>query len=170
MRGQLAAGALVDLAVGAQDLLGALERPGDQPAVDGRADLVQRKGERRDHAEVGARAADRPEQVGVLVAAGGADLAVGGDDLDREQVVDRPAEAARQIAEAAAERQARDADLREEAQRRGEAVALRGVVDVPEREPAPTVAVLASGSTSTVRSADMSIVSPPSTSAVPAML
>ena len=118
----------VSVAVGVEDLGGALERPRDQAAEDGRADLVQAEGELGDDAEPRAGAAQRPEQVGVLVAARPADLPVGGDDLDLEQVVDRPAEAAREVAEPAAERQAGDADLREEAERRrpGRAPGSRG--------------------------------------------
>ena len=89
---------------------------------------------RRDDAEVGAGAADRPEQVGVLVAVRRARIAaVGGDDLDRHQVVDRPAEAAGEVAEAAAERQAGDADLGEEAEHGGEPVLLRRPVDVAQQ-------------------------------------
>ena len=48
---------------------------------------VQVELERRDDAEAAAAAAHRPEQVGVLVAARGAHRPVGGDDLDRAQVV-----------------------------------------------------------------------------------
>ncbi|MGH9183784.1 MAG: hypothetical protein ACRDZ9_08290 [Acidimicrobiales bacterium] len=65
-----------------EDLVGPIEGPGDQPAVDGRAELVEAEREPGDDAEVAATAAKRPEQVGVLVAVGGADLAVGGDHLD----------------------------------------------------------------------------------------
>jgi hypothetical protein len=39
------------------------------------------------HAEVAAAAAQPPEQVGVLVLAGRHELAVGGDDIRRQQVV-----------------------------------------------------------------------------------
>ena len=67
--------------------------------------------------------------------AGAPDAAVGGDDLDLDQVVDRPPEAARQVAEAAAERQARHADLGDEPERRGEPVELGLAVDVAEQAP-----------------------------------
>lgn len=90
-----------DRPVGGEDLVGPRERPGDQPAVHGWADLVQAEREARDHTEVGASAAQRPEQVGVLVAVGDADLTVSGDDLDLLEVVDRPPEAAGQVAKAA---------------------------------------------------------------------
>ena len=42
-------------------------------------------------AEVAAAAADRPEQVGVGLGVGADELAVGGHDVGREQVVDRQA-------------------------------------------------------------------------------
>ena len=120
-------------AVRVEDLRGTLEREGDQAAEHGRADVVQAEGELGDDTEAGARAAERPEQVGVLVAAGPADLAVGGDDLGLEQVVDGPAEPAGEVAEPAAERQPGDADLGEEAERHGEAVCLGRAVDVAEQ-------------------------------------
>ena len=67
------------------------------------------------------------------------DLAVGGDDLDLLEVVDRPAEAARQVAEAAAEREAGDADLGDEAEHGRQPVLLRRPVDVLEQAPGPDV-------------------------------
>ena len=95
--------------------------------------------------KIAAGAADRPEEIGVLVAAGGADLAVRGDDLDLLEVVDRPAEAARQIAEPAAEGEAGDADLGDEAEHRREPVLLRRPVDVLEQTPRPDVGELGVG-------------------------
>ena len=70
---------------------------------------------------------------GSRVAARVTDAAVGRDDLDAEQVVDRPAEAAAEVAEPAAEREPGDADARDEAERRRQAVPLRGAIDVAER-------------------------------------
>jgi hypothetical protein len=93
---------------------------------------VQLQHEARDDAQVGSGAAHRPEEVVVLVAAGPAHLAVGRDDLDLDQVVDRPAEAPCEVAEAAPERQAGHAHLRYEAQRRGQTVELRLAVYVPQ--------------------------------------
>ena len=129
-RGQLARRLGRDRPVRAQELLGPFERPCDEAAEHGRADLVQAERERGDDAEVGAGPANGPEQVFVLVAARAPDAAVGGDDLDLEQVVDRPAEAAREVAEAAAEGETGHADLGEEAERGGEAVTLGRAVDV----------------------------------------
>ncbi len=122
-----------ELAVGLEHLLGLLERPRDEAALHHRPDLVQPEREAGDDAQVRAGAAHRPEEVGVLVAARPADPPVGRHDLDLEQVVDRPAEPARQIAEAAAQGEAGDSDLRDEAERGGKAVALGRAVDVAEQ-------------------------------------
>ena len=130
--GQLPGGGGGERPVGGHDLVGPLERPGDQPAVDLGPDRVQPEAEPGDHAEVAAAAPQRPEQVRVPVAAGRPDLAVGADDLGLDQVVDRPAEPAGQVAEAAAEGQAGHADLGDEAERGGQAVGLGGPVDVAQ--------------------------------------
>ena len=61
-------------------------------------------------AEVAAAAADRPEQVRVRVAVGAHELAVRGHDVGREQVVDREPVLAHEVADAAAEGEAADAD------------------------------------------------------------
>ena len=118
--------------VGAQDLLRALERPGDEAPVHGRADLVETERERRDDPEVRARASDRPVEVGVLVPTRTTDQAVGGDDLGLQQVVDRPPEAPGEVAETTAERQSRHADFGDEPQRHGQAEALRLAVDLAQ--------------------------------------
>ncbi len=60
-------------------------------------------------AEVAATAAQRPEQVGVLVGGHGAHLAVDGDHLHAAQAVDRQPVQAGEVADAAAERQPGDA-------------------------------------------------------------
>lgn len=130
--GQLARCCHGDRSVRRKDLVGPLEGPGDEPTEDGRADVVEAEGEAGDDTEVGARAADRPEQLGVLVAAGAEDRAVCGDDLDRLQVVDGPTEPAREVAQAAAEGQAGHAGLGDEAEHGGQAVLLCRPVDVGE--------------------------------------
>jgi hypothetical protein len=73
------------------------------------------------------------KKVRVLLPAGAADPAVGSDDLDFLEVVDSPAEPAGQIAKAPAEGQAGNADLGDEAQRRGQPVLLGRLVDVLEQ-------------------------------------
>ena len=94
---------------------------------------MQAVGEGGDDAEVRAGAAHAPEQVGLAVAARAADAPVRRDDLHLEEVVDRPAEAAAEVAQPAAEREPGDADARYVAERRGEAVPLRGGIDLGER-------------------------------------
>jgi len=91
---------------------------------------VQPEDERGDHAEVAAAAPDRPEQVGVLLAAGAHALAAREHELGLEQVVDRQAELGRQVTEAAAERQAADAGGRDDAARSRQAVLVRRAVDL----------------------------------------
>ena len=91
---------------------------------------MEAEGEARYDAEVAATATERPEQVVVLVRRGAADLAVRGHDLDLLEVVDCPAEAACQIAETTAERQAGEAGLGDEAEHGGQPVLLGRAVDV----------------------------------------
>jgi hypothetical protein len=91
---------------------------------------VQPEREGGHDAEVAAAAAQRPEQVGVLIGVR-ADLpAVGQHDLRLEQVVDREAEASREVAEPAAEREAADACAADDAARRGQPVLAGRVVDL----------------------------------------
>ena len=66
--------------------------------------VVEAVPEAGDDPEVAATAADRPEQVRVVVGVDEPDLAVGGHDLRGEQRVDREAVLAHQVADAAAER------------------------------------------------------------------
>ena len=106
---------------------------------------MQTEREPRDDAEVAPATSESPEQVGVLVAVGGANLAVGGDDLDFLEVVHRPAEAAGQVAKAAAEREAGHADLGDEAEHGREPVFLSRPVDVLEQTPRPDVRELLFG-------------------------
>ena len=109
-----------ELAVEAQHLGGVVERVEDRPGEHDRPDRVQAVLERRDDAEVPAAAAHAPEQIRVVVLAGGDELAVRSDEVDGEQVVDRRAVLAHQPADPAAERQAGDAGVRDDAADRGE--------------------------------------------------
>ena len=101
-------------------------------AVD-RPDVVQGELERGDDAEVPAAAAQRPEQVLVLVLARDEDAAVGGDHLGAHEVVARQAAAAREVADAPAQRQTAHAGGRDDAPGRGEAEGVGGVVEVAPR-------------------------------------
>ena len=87
-------------------------------------------------AEVAAAAAQRPEQVGVLVLARAHEPAVGEHDLGREQRVDRQAVVAHQPADAAAEREPADAGVRDLAGGHGEAVLLGRGVELAEQRAA----------------------------------
>ena len=75
----------------AQQLAGAIGGMQHEPAEHLRADRVQRELDRGDDAEVAAAAAQRPEQVGVLVGGGADELAARGHELDGEHVVGREA-------------------------------------------------------------------------------
>ena len=84
-------GRLQDEVAPEAEQLGALvDRPEDRPAVDG-ADRVAAEQERRHDAEVAAAAADRPEEVGVLLRARRDEPAVREHHVHAEQVVDREA-------------------------------------------------------------------------------
>ena len=70
---------------------------------------------------------------GMLGLAGGDEAAVGQHDVGFEQVVDRQAVLAREVAGAAAEGQAGDAGGRDDAERHGQAEGVGGMVDVARR-------------------------------------
>ena len=92
--------------------------------------------ERGDDAEVAATAADRPEQVGVLVLRRDHLLAGRGDDLGLDQVVADETERPLQPAAAAAERQAADAGSRDATSGDRQPVLLGRGVELAPREPA----------------------------------
>src|SRR6476661_4526193 len=87
-----------------------------------------------DDPEVAAAAAQAPEQVGVLALARGQEAAVGGDDVRRDQVVAGKAVLALEPADAAAERQTRDAGARDGAAGGREAERLRLAVELAPRQ------------------------------------
>jgi hypothetical protein len=86
--------------------------------------------ERGDHAEVAAAAANRPEQIRVLIGAGAAQAPVGRDDFGRDQVVGREAVAARDPAEPAAEREPGDPGRRDDPAGHDQPERLRRAVHV----------------------------------------
>ena len=94
---------------------------------------MQAEFEARDDPEISAPAANAPVEVGILVGGRVQQAAVGGDDIDRAQVVDREAEAPRQPAESAAERQASDTGMGDGPCRRHEAMRHRLVVDLAQQ-------------------------------------
>ena len=119
-----------ELAVEAQDVGGVLGRPEHRSGHDGGADRVQREPERADDAEVPASASQRPEQVGVIVGRRPDDLALGRDHLGLHEVVDGEPVLAHQPANAAAQADAADAGVADDAARGGQAVRLCLVVDI----------------------------------------
>ena len=117
-----------ELAVPREHLGRCVDRPEDR-AGDHRRHRVQLERERRDDAEVAAAAADRPEEIRVLVLARADEAAVGEHDVRGEHVVDRQAVLPRQVSDAAAEQEA-DACRADDPDRRCEPEGVRRVVDV----------------------------------------
>ena len=99
-------------------------RQDEHPARD-RADGVEAELEPCRDAEVAAAAADRPEEIRMGLGIRAELLPVRGHDVGRQQVVDREAVLADEIAHAAAERDPADADGAGVAETRGEAVLRR---------------------------------------------
>ena len=88
--------------------------------------------ERRRDPEVPAGATQAPEELGLVGLGRAHEPAVGRDELDGGQVVDREPEVPLQAADAAAERQPGDARVADDADRADEAVRLRGDVELAE--------------------------------------
>ena len=86
--------------------------------------------EARDDAEVAAAAAQRPEEIRMLLAIRGDEAAVGEDDIGLEEVVDGEPELARQVPGAAAQREPGHARAADDPERHGQAESVRRVVDV----------------------------------------
>ena len=124
---QLPRGVRDELPVGLQHGVALVDVP-EGGSADEPRDVVQSEGERGDHAEVAAAAAEGPEQVRFLGRARPHLPAVGEHDLRREQVVDGQSVRPRQVPEAAAEGQAADAGGGEDAARGGEPVGAGGCV------------------------------------------
>lgn len=119
-----------EVAPAAEDVPRLGQRVDRRAEEDLRPDRVKAELERGHHPEVAAAAAHGPEEVGVLVRAGGPQPAIGGDDVDRDEVVAAEAMLSAQMAVAAAQREARDPGGRDVAVRRGEAEDLRLAIDI----------------------------------------
>ena len=113
-----------------QQLGGAGAREDREAGHHLRPDRVEPQLDRGHDAEVAAAAAQRPEQLGVLVGGRADRLAAGGDQLDGEDVVDGQAVLALEPARAAAEREPGDAGARDAPADGGEPVLLGGGVDL----------------------------------------
>ena len=98
-----------------EDGRGLVHRPDHHAGQHRRPQRLQLEGEVGHDAEVAPAAPQAPEQVGVLFLVGHHELAVGGDDVARAEGVDGEAELAHEVADAAAQRQAADAGVADEA-------------------------------------------------------
>jgi hypothetical protein len=119
-----------EVPVEAQDLGGVLGRPEHWSGHDGGADRVQREPERADDAEVPAAASQGPEQVGVIAGRRPDDVALGGDHLGLDEVVDGEPVLAHEPADAAAQAEAADAGVAHDAARGRQTMGLCLVVDI----------------------------------------
>ncbi len=124
-RGHLLGNRPGPLGPGPQHLVGALPRPDEPPGVRG-LERVQAELHRRDDAVVATAAAQRPEEVGLAGRVGADHLARGGHELDRSHRARGEAVAARQPADAAAQRVAHHADVGGGAVQGDQAVLGRG--------------------------------------------
>ena len=119
-----------ELAVDAHDLAGLIDRVEDRPAVDV-VDRVQAELERGDDAEVAAAAAQRPEQVrrsrSSLAVTSSPSAVTTSAEIRLSQ---REAAAAREVADAAAERQPPDAGRGDDPAGGREAVGVRRGVEI----------------------------------------
>ena len=120
---------LGELAPSLQHLGGRLGGPPQQPGVD-LGDRKQPQLDRGDHAEAAAAAAQRPEQVRLGAGVGAHDPAVGGDDLDRLDVVGRQPVGPAQPAHPAADCVADHADIGRGARQCRQAMLGRGLDDL----------------------------------------
>ena len=120
-----------ELPVEAQHLRRLLDRPERRPGHHRRPHRMGLELKLGDHPEVAAAAAQRPEQVGVLVGAGVHQRAVGEHHVGPDEAVDRQPEAACQMPETAAEREPANPGRRDDPRRRRAPVLGRRAVDLP---------------------------------------
>ncbi len=120
------------LAVALEHRLGIVELEEHRAAHDV-ADLVELKLEVRNDPEIATTTAQCPEEILILVVAGGHLAAVSQHDIGRQQVVDRKADASRQVSDATAQRQATHPGRRDDAAGRGETERIGCMVDITQR-------------------------------------
>jgi hypothetical protein len=104
-----------------KDLRRALDRPEHRARVE-LGHRIERDLHRGDDPEAAAAAAQRPEEVGVVVGVDAAQAPVGGHKLDAQHAVGGQAVGAPEPAHAAAEAVADDADVGRRARQRRQAV------------------------------------------------
>ncbi len=122
-----------------EQLAGPCDRKDEVPCDDLARHGMQRELERRDDAEIPAAPTHGPEEVGILAGAGVQEPAVGGDDIDRLEIVEREAKSSRHATKPAAERETRDAGVRDRARRRDEPKGHRLVIELAEQAAARDV-------------------------------
>src|SRR5829696_2094816 len=116
-------------AVEPQHIAGALERVSDKTARDLRAYGMQLIFELRRHAEIAAAAAYGPEQIRFVVLAGPYRVALGGDELERHQIVERKTVLPHQPTQTAAEGEPCNSGARHDTPGNCQAVSLRLAIE-----------------------------------------
>jgi hypothetical protein len=134
-RGQFIGDSAGELAVEVEDGFRLVEGMEHHPPQHERPHRVQLILEGRDDTEVPATAAHTPEEVSMLGGARGPHLAIGRDDVDRDEVIGREAVLASQPAYPAAQGQARNAGIRAGAPGGGQTERLGLMVEVDPLDP-----------------------------------
>ena len=116
----------------APDLLRLRGREGQHAPMQIRSERLEPELEGRRDPEVPAGAAEAPEELGLVGLGRAHQPAVGGDEVDGGQVVDREPEAALEAADSPAEGQPGDAGVADDPDRAHEAMRLRGDVELAE--------------------------------------
>ena len=135
------------LAEAAPELLDLDRREGQNAAVELGAEGMEPELERRRDPEVPAGAAQAPEELGLLGLGRADEAAIGRDELNSRQVVDRESEVALEAADSPTERQPGNAGVADDPGRADEAELLRGDVQLTEER----AAVRPCGSSPTIR-------------------
>src|SRR4051794_24040450 len=118
------------------DLVHPFRRVGQDAPVQVGSERLEPELERCRDPEVPAGAAEAPEELRLIRLRRPNESAVGGDELDGCEVVDREAEMPLQSTDAATEREARDAGVADDADRADQAMFLRSDVELAkERTP-----------------------------------
>ena len=110
-----------------------MNRPEDRSRDDFRSQRMEPELELGHDSEVATAAANPPEQIGILGLTGLQQFAASGDDVDREQIVDREPILAHDPAEAAPKRQAGDTCMGNDAGGYCEPEHLRRMVELTEK-------------------------------------
>ena len=118
-----------ELAVPLHDFSGLIQIPQHWPGTHRRNRMCLEQ-KRSDHPEVSATPADSPEEVGILVRAGGDKPSIRQDDIGRQKVIDGQAILSCEVPHAAAQSKATHTCCRNDSRWHGEAEGVRSVVHV----------------------------------------